>query len=230
MTKNIPVIHISFPEVRLAERDAHKLRGYFGNLFQSYSPLLHNHLEGGGLRYDYPLVQYKVLNHIPTLVGLGEGAELLSELFLEIKELQIDEKVYPVYSKDIQAIREDIGYSDDLHSYDFQTLWMALNQSNYPKYRNGTPKEQSDQLNSILKGNILSFLSGMDIRLQPEQRIFSKLEVQIPKNLSYKDTSMMGFKGKFIVNIVLPNGIGLGKSVSRGYGVIRKTRTGFAFP
>jgi hypothetical protein len=72
---------IRFPEIQLATRDAHKLRGYFGNMFQEYSPLLHNHLESGESAYRYPLVQYKVINRIPTLVGLNEGADLLINLF-----------------------------------------------------------------------------------------------------------------------------------------------------
>ncbi len=38
---------IRFPEIQLATCDSHKLRGYFGNLFKEYSPLLHNHLESG---------------------------------------------------------------------------------------------------------------------------------------------------------------------------------------
>jgi Cas6b N-terminal domain len=36
---------IRFPEIHLPVRDAHKLRGYFGEVFRSHSPLLHNHYE-----------------------------------------------------------------------------------------------------------------------------------------------------------------------------------------
>ena len=53
---------IQFPDIRLQTRDAHKLRGYFGNLFKEQSPLLHNHFQDGSTRYAYPLVQYKVIN------------------------------------------------------------------------------------------------------------------------------------------------------------------------
>src|SRR4051812_35346852 len=84
---------IRFPEIQLATRDAHKLRGYFGDLFREHSPLLHNHLETGEAAYRYPLVQYKVLDSVPTLVGLQEGADLLIQLFLKIKELQVGERI-----------------------------------------------------------------------------------------------------------------------------------------
>ncbi len=67
-------------------RDAHKLRGYFGNVFKEHSPLLHNHFEDGKNRYAYPLVQYKVIKIIPVLMGLSDGTKLLFDLFLKILE------------------------------------------------------------------------------------------------------------------------------------------------
>ena len=60
-TYSLHLTTIRFPEIALRTRDAHKLRGYFGNLFQEHSPLLHNHWEDGTSRYAYPLVQYKVV-------------------------------------------------------------------------------------------------------------------------------------------------------------------------
>ncbi len=90
---------IKFPEIELRTRDAHKLRGYFGNFFKEHSPLLHNHFEDGSLRYAYPLVQYKVIEHTPYLVGLAEGAKLLIELFLKIKEIDLEGEHYPILSK-----------------------------------------------------------------------------------------------------------------------------------
>ena len=80
----IPLTLIRFPGIHLETRDAHKLRGYFGNLFKEHSPLLHNHFEDGQLRYKYPLVHYKVIQEVPMLVGLNEGAALLTELVLSL--------------------------------------------------------------------------------------------------------------------------------------------------
>ena len=149
---------IRFPEIQLATRDAHKLRGYFGNLFREHSPLLHNHLESGESAYRYPKVQYKVLNTVPTLVGLQEGAELLISLFLKIKELEIAGTTYPVLQKNIESRMVNIGLSDDLHAYSFQTLWMALNQQNYTAYLAEEDAQKAKHLKAILIGNLLSFL------------------------------------------------------------------------
>ena len=96
LTKSLLLSLIRFPEIQLQTRDAHKLRGFFGNYFKEHSPLLHNHYDDGSLRYKYPLVQYKVIDNIPMLIGFNEGARMLTELFLEMKELKIaDPSVLP---------------------------------------------------------------------------------------------------------------------------------------
>lgn len=218
----IQIVTIQFPEISLQTRDAHKLRGYFGNLFKEYSPLLHNHYETGELRYHYPLVQYKVLNRVPMLVALNEGAQLLSQLFLKIRELKIDGKEYRVQSKNIRSEMVEVGYSDDLHEYAFQTLWMGLNQENHKKFiQEGSSEGRQKILNRIIAGNVLSFFKGLDIYLDVGQRlmVICKLE---EKSTRFKDKEMMAFSGSFVMNAALPSWVGLGKAVSRGFGTIAK--------
>jgi len=93
----IQTTQIKFPDISLHPHYAHKLLGYFCNLFKEKSPLLHNHYESGELRYSYPLVQYKIIDSVPMLLGINEGAELLIELFLKIKELQLEDEKFPIY-------------------------------------------------------------------------------------------------------------------------------------
>lgn len=209
---------IRFPEIQLATRDAHKMRGYFGNLFQEHSPLLHNHLESGESAYRYPLVQYKVLDTVPTLVGLNEGAELLISLFLKINVLEIGEQSYPVYQKNIESKMINIGLSDDLHAYSFKTLWMALNQQNYSAYLNEYEEQKAKHLKAILVGNLLSFFKGMDQRI--EGTIMASLKIKGQRETQFKNNTMMAFEADFVTNTILPDTIGLGKSVARGFGTI----------
>lgn len=220
MPTPLPITKISFPEIKLQTRDAHKLRGYFGNLFKEQSPLLHNHYADGQLRYQYPLVQYKVLKGLPTLVGVNEGAELLTQLFLKIKNLNIDGRNYPIHAKNIAHQKVLAGYSPELHSYQFNTLWLALNQKNHQVYKTlKQPTEKTSLLNRLLVGQILSFFKNIDLRLLPEEHLMAKVEVQ-EKKAQFKEQSMLAFQGTFTVNALLPNDIGIGKSVSRGFGSI----------
>lgn len=209
---------IRFPEIQLATRDAHKLRGYFGMLFKEHSQLLHNHLESGESAYRYPLVQYKVLDGVPTLVGLKEGANLLIELFLKIKELQIEERTYPVFQKNIESKIVNIGLTDDLIAYRFQTLWMALSQQNYTAYLAENDEQRARHLKSILVGNLLSFFKAMDYTA--DKTIMANLKITSQRETQFKNKTMLAFEADFVTNTILPDTIGLGKSVARGFGTI----------
>jgi hypothetical protein len=209
---------IRFPEINLETRDAHKLRGYFGSLFQEHSPLLHNHLETGENAYRYPLVQYKVIAGVPTLVGLNEGADLLIGLFLKIKELQIGGRSYPVLQKNIESKMVNIGLSGDLHGYRFETLWMALSQRSYAEYMAEPEEQKPKHLKAILTGNMLSFLKAMNYIA--EAAILVNLKIIAERETQFKNNTMLAFQASFITNTLLPEYVGLGKSVARGFGTI----------
>ena len=101
--------------------------------------------------------------------------------------------------------------------------WFALNETNFTKFialnNNGMKKEF---LQRVLVGNILSFAKGIqwDINKQIELTI-----TNLPKShfFVFKNHKMAGFNLYFVTNIILPDFIGLGKSVSRGFGVIRRS-------
>ena len=217
----ISVSTIFFPEIQLPTRSAHQLRGYFGHLFKEHSPLLHNHFEDGRLRYSYPLVQYKIVDGTPVITGIKEGAQLLIDLFLQIKELQIFERTFPLHQKNAQVKNREVGVTDVLHTYRFSTLWMALNQENYSEYLRKDKEGQKAQLNRILTSNILSFFKGIGLFLEQEERIMLTVQTQ-EKSTKFKDKRMLAFTGQFTTNVLLPDFIGLGKSVSRGFGTINR--------
>lgn len=222
MAITIPLSTISFPEIRLPQRAAAQLRGFFGQYFQEHSPLLHNHYDDGRLRYAYPLVQYKVLGGMPVLVGVREGAQLLAELFFQIRTLRIGEREYPVMERDIAFKHVAVGLSEGLLDYRFGTLWMPLNQGNYAEYQQKNADEKRSMLARILTGNILSFYKGIQLFLPPDARILTTVRPEEVRLTGFKDQLMTGIKGGFTTNAILPDWIGLGKSVSRGYGAIER--------
>lgn len=208
---------IQFPDIRLKTRDAHKLRGYFGNLFKEHSPLLHNHYQDGTSRYAYPLVQYKVIRNIPVLIGLEDGADLLISLFLKIRELDIEGECYPVSSKNIHQTRCELTVNQQLYNYSFETLWMALNQDNHRKYMHLDVKQKKEFLNRQLQNNILSFYKGVSFRVDDNIMGIVQLE---EKQTKFKDQQMLVFSGMFTTNAYLPEWVGIGKAVSRGFGAV----------
>ncbi|MEA3451586.1 MAG: CRISPR-associated endonuclease Cas6 [Bacteroidota bacterium] len=212
---------IQFPEISLKTRDAHKLRGYFGNLFKEHSELLHNHYADGSAKYKYPLVQYKVINKIPHLVGVEEGGKLLMDLFLKIQNINIQGVDYEINSKNITNKITEIGDFTELNEYKFETLWMGLNQNNHKKYQElKTQEDKNTFLNKQIQNNILAFYKGVEFYTKDRIMASSKL---IEKTTKFKDKNMLAFSGHFVTNAILPNLIGIGKSVSRGFGSIQKS-------
>ncbi|WP_374165237.1 CRISPR-associated endonuclease Cas6 [Arcticibacter sp. MXS-1] len=218
MAQEIHRTVVRFPEIHLETRDAHKLRGYFGTLFRDQSPLLHNHLDSGELAYRYPMVQYKVLAGVPTLVGINEGAELLTDLFLKIRSLELNGETYAVREKNIESSRVAIGLSDDLHGYRFDTLWMALNQKNYFEFMQGDEEYRVKLLKAVLTGNVLSFYKA--IGYHADAKIMINLKVAAQKETKFKDKAMIAFDAEFVTNALLPSFVGIGKAVSRGFGTV----------
>ncbi len=208
---------IQFPDIQLQTRDAHKLRGYFGNLFKMHSPLLHNHYNNGRTRYAYPLVQYKVIDKVPLLIGFQEGADLLVSLFLEIREINIAGKQFQVLAKNIQQKQYDLAVNRQLYNYRFRTLWMGLNQENHLRYQQMDGSSKTQFLNRQLQNNILSFYKGLSFRTPDRVMAIAQL---IEKQTRFKDQSMLAFDGVFTSNAFLPEMTGLGKAVSRGFGTI----------
>lgn len=208
---------IQFPDIQLQTRDAHKLRGYFGNLFMEHSPLLHNHYDDGSTRYAYPLVQYKVIDRVPVLVGFQEGAGLLVSLFLKIRELDIDGQHFPVLAKNIQQKQCELAVNRQLYNYTFKTLWMALNQENFRKYQQLDETEKGTFLNRQLQNNILSFYKGLSFRTNERIMVITRME---EKQTLFKNQSMLAFAGQFTSNAYLPEWAGIGKAVSRGFGTV----------
>jgi hypothetical protein len=218
--KKIDYCVFHYPGIHLKTRDAIKLRGYFGNLFLERSPLLHNHFEDGSLRYRYPLVQYKVIDNEPFIVAIDEGAELLRKLFFEISEIVIEGVTYPVMEKFIGSDSKYIGVDDELHTYNFSTSWMALNEENFNKYKKlNHTLERTDFLKKILIGNLLSLFKSLGHH--EENKIMAIVNVR-GDHSNFKENRMLVFKGEFTSNVLLPSLIGIGKAVSRGFGTIKE--------
>jgi hypothetical protein len=85
------------------------------------------------------------------------------------------------------------------------------------------PDERTSILKKVLTGNILSMAKGLGYWVDKPIETFIKLR---PVEVNYKDKKMVGFKGGFMVNFVIPDHLGLGKSVARGFGTVARVKDG----
>jgi len=212
-----------FNNIRLNPSQIHKFRGYIGNVFKEHD-LIHNHdTTTGRPIYRYPLIQFKLMDNTPVIIALTDRAvEIFKEIFMATDEIIIDGKVIPVVEKDLAVESCKFGFSSEIFVYEFLSPWIGLNQKNHRTYAAlETQQKKTDLLKRILTGNILSMAKYLDVHLEPDQRIRTEVQLKQTK-VTLKGNSMAGFKGIFKTNFMLPDYAGLGKSVSRGFGTVKK--------
>lgn len=184
--------------------------------------LFHNHLKEKQYVYGYPLIQYKSLHGNAAMVCLNEGSEEILKFFEKTNwDLYIHEKPIKTEIKNIFYEYFDCSFCVSPIFYSIYN-WFALNENNYIKYFDiDSEKLKLRFLENLLIGNILSF--GKGIRWNFNEKIHVTIKKIInTKDFFFKKKKMIGFTVNFKTNISIPNYIGLGKSVSRGFGVIER--------
>jgi hypothetical protein len=200
------------------------LRGAIAGLYKNQI-LLHQHEEDGSLKYIYPLVQYKYIQGNCMLVGIQNGAKLISDLGLVGETISMFREKYRIVKKDVSLQEFSYGIKTTISLYSFLTPWFALNEKNYEKYQMlGSWGKKRELLEKILIGNIISMSKslGYTVPAPIETNIHNLKETKT----SLKGTPIIGFLGTFSVNFEIPDYWGIGKSVSRGFGTVVTVNSG----
>ncbi len=218
----IPVIQVQFPNNPMKAFDIPKFRGNIATQFPKYQ-LIHNHLENGKLRYGYPLIQFKTINRIPTIIGLGEGIDILKEVFMEVETLDIDGRRNRIWEKTILMREEHFGEVDEFINYRFISPWMALKEENYATYKTLDSADQQQFLRHLLRENLKTLSKGVGYWIPEVDKIkvegfFKKVE------RNFKNNRMICFTGEFMVNFHIPDYLGIGKQVARGFGTVERVK------
>lgn len=209
---------VRFENISMQTRQGDKLRGYFANKYKE-NELIHNH-RGDKLIYQYPKIQYKVIEGIPLVCGIEEGARLICGIGFETDSIFIDKNEMEVFQKEFIKSIEQFEETGDYITYKFLTPWIALNQKNIHVYESSNNIEREDLLKRILTGNILSMAKGLNYNVLNKIHVW--LDVKECET-NFKNIRMKAFKGTFKVNFLIPDYLGLGKSVSRGFGTIKRS-------
>ena len=184
----------------------------------------HNHNnETNGFHHRYPRIQYKRHRGKPMLVCLENGIEEIQKYFSQSDwSLDFGGQTHQMGINELRVHPFDIRIMETMNTYSIKN-WMALNEANHKAYTNGSPIEQIEILEKSLAGHIISFLKGIDCKL--DNRFNLKLDgFPETRPVKIKGITSMGFNVTFKTDVFLPNFIGLGKSVSKGYGVVLEQR------
>jgi hypothetical protein len=208
----------------LSPGEATQLRGFFGRAFGE-EVLLHHHKADGSLRYEYPKVQFKVLDRTAHLIGLSEGAELVTRLWVQVDQARVGSEVLPVLEAGLIRRAERLGAAEVPIRFRLRTPWLGLNQENHAKYQAQVSSEaRRGLLERALVGNCLSLAKGLGHWVGTT--LMADCRGLRPVQASLKGVPMLGFVGTFLVNFHIPDHAGIGKSVSRGFGTVERVAEG----
>lgn len=185
----------------------------------------HNHLNDNRFQYSYPLIQYKQINRRPAIVCVDEGVDEIHKFFENSNwDLEISGRVLNMKIERLQMNQFTMQVWDKQFEYTIDN-WLALNQENYKRYQQiESLVERVQFLEGILKANILSFAKGIDWTVESPVEIRIK-DIPNTRTVTLKQQKVLAFNLIFTTNVFIPNYIGLGKSVSLGFGVVKQLRS-----
>jgi hypothetical protein len=109
---NLLVFTLTLKSTRPFHESGAQLRGFFATKFNEYN-LLHQHNVDKFI-YRYPLVQYKMIDRKPIVIGINEGAEVLKEVYDEYEKITLNGNKYEIVERGITYKKEDFGISERL--------------------------------------------------------------------------------------------------------------------
>ena len=169
-------------------------------------------------RYLYPRVQVKVLNEQIYIIGVGDGSDCVLQLIDKISTLDFGNITFEVNDKNITDMVDQFQQADQLIRYRFITPWVALNQTTGRKYKGLNNLGRVNFLNKLLGQNIIFIAKELSVDM--EDKVFTKVNLSslFPKPVD--ENNWGAFSGEFSTNFDIPNYIGLGNGITRGYGAI----------
>lgn len=206
----------TFCKLDNVKRPEEKLRGYIGNKYID-NTIFHNH-NNSNFYYRYPLVQYKSFNKKLIVIGINEGANVLKKVLEEEKNINLLADEYNLnFNEKVEACYA-FGCVNNLIKYKFITPWIALSQKNIKLYEEANEEEKQELLKRILIGNIISMSKTLGYTVDRELKCEINL---VEKRSILKGIKFISFLGTFKINFYIPSYLGLGKSVSKGFGTVK---------
>ena len=198
--------------------DIPRIRAFLARQFPQYEDI-HNHTPDGGSRYIYPRLQFKMIGRQPVILGFATGEEILLDVFTKVGFIELNGRRIEVPEKSIVQTTEKLGPDEAFHKYKFHSPWMALNQANFAAYKEKDPIEKEQFLNRILWGNLRFLAHGVDLWIEDQEAVKVSGHFKF-RPIQFKGNSFAGFTGTFTTNFCIPEFMGVGKQVARGFGAV----------
>ncbi|MEA5110263.1 hypothetical protein SDC9_31899 [bioreactor metagenome] len=221
--KKIKLLTVTF-DTEIRDFEIPAFRGAVVDKVGRDNILFHNHLDDDKLLYKYPLIQYKTINRKPAIQCIDLGVDEIHKFFeknswdLIISDRKLEMKILRL---DMNQFTMQVW--DKLFNYSIRN-WIALNKQNYETYLTlDGLAEKVALLEKILTANILAFAKGINWTV--DKPIIVKIKtLSETRDVKLKGRTVLGFNVMFASNVFIPKYIGLGKSVSLGFGIVTKPK------
>lgn len=199
------------------KKTPYQVKGVFMNQFadDQVIPLLNGQYRK---EFLYPRIQVKILNEQIYLVGINEGVDSLLSLSEKFNTLDFGNITFRVNDVNVDEQTEILIPSNRPVRYRFISPWVALNPVTNKRYRDLDNSGRIKYLSQLLTHNILFLGKEMGVTINTKVYTWLSLSSLFPKPVGEKNWG--SFYGGFKTNFILPNYIGLGNGITRGFGTI----------
>jgi Cas6b C-terminal domain/Cas6b N-terminal domain len=169
--------------------------------------------------HRYQAVQCKYIKDTLMVIGISQGAGLLHQLAGGRDTILAGANTSLITERDSLIRNEEFGITGSLHSYEFLTPWLALNQQNAKKFYDLSGKTERDAfMQKLLLGHLTSLAKSLDYKLPFP--IICEPKVRFRRD-RIDNENIMVFLGRFQTNLRIPDFMGIGQSISKGFGTVR---------
>lgn len=195
-----------------------ELRSFLNKKLSEYSALSRD--DASGFIHRYPVLQCKQVKSNLIVTGICQGADCLCQFTGDQTMLGAGESRCRITARD-PAIRSELfGITDTPGTYEFLTPWLALNQQNAKKFYDLKGKPQRDAfMQKLLTAQLNTLAKSLDYNITVP--ITCEAKVRFKRERIDRENVMV-FLGKFRTNLSIPDYLGIGRSVSQGYGTIKR--------
>jgi hypothetical protein len=158
------------------------------------------------------------LNEQIYIVGINEGVDSIKAIAQKMDFLDFGNITFQVLDNEIEEHGNRFQPVSKLIRYRFVTPWVALNQTTGYRYRYLNNADRVNFLNRLLGQNIVFMAREMGMEL--EENIFTKVTLSSLFPRQVDENNWGAFDGEFRANFVLPNYLGIGNGITRGYGAL----------
>jgi len=197
---------------------ADDLRSFLNIKMAEYTALYKN--DTAGFIHRYPVLQCKQARGDLMVTGIGQGADCLCRITRDQTLLGDGESTCRITARDPAIRPEPFGISGTPGMYEFLTPWIALNQQNAKKFYdlNGKPQRDAFML-KLLTAQLNTLAKSLDYDITVPVTCRAKVRFRTDR---IGRENVMVFLGKFQTNLQIPDYLGIGLSVSQGYGTIKR--------